>query len=163
MDEWRGYAGVLIRRWPIVVATTAIAILAAFLVTLATVPVYEATAVVALSPATLSVPATNQSPPYYLTVDSPSHLPRAFTPAYYVALLKSSSVANTVAPASSITPMTSSMTGSVAPDSLRQTKYVRFSMVASKLRWNSECVLVSGWRDTIIPSQRVVSNATHSL
>ncbi len=71
----------------------ALAMAAAALVSLTMKPAYETTAFIALSPATVSVPLSNQSPPYYLMVDSPRRLPIAFTPTYYVALLKSVSVA----------------------------------------------------------------------
>jgi capsular polysaccharide biosynthesis protein len=83
------FLDVLTRRWRLVGALTVLAMVAAALVSLSIKPTYESTAVIALAPATLSVPTSNQSPPYYLTVDALSRLPKAFTPAYYVALLKS--------------------------------------------------------------------------
>jgi capsular polysaccharide biosynthesis protein len=98
---------VLIRRWRVVAAMTVLAMLAAALVNLTAQPTYEATAIVVLSPATLSVPPSNQSPPYYLMVDSPRRLPTAFTPAYYVALLKSISASPAARAAITISPNTS--------------------------------------------------------
>ena len=91
------YFDVLIRRWKFVVAMPVLAILAAALVSLATRPTYEATAVIALSPATLSVPTTSQAPPYYLMVDSPQHLPTTYSPAYYVDILEGNEVATQAA------------------------------------------------------------------
>ncbi len=88
-NPFQSFLDVLIRRWRLVGALTVLAMVAAALVSLISQPAYETTAVIALAPATLSVPVSNQSPPYYLTVDASSRLPRAFTPAYYVALLKS--------------------------------------------------------------------------
>ncbi len=90
------YLDVLIRRWTWLVGMTLLGILAAAVVTAATRPVYEATAVIALSPATLSVPVSSQAPPYYLLVDSPSHLPAAHSPAFYIDLLKSGDMAQAV-------------------------------------------------------------------
>jgi len=80
------------RRGQIILAMPALALLAALVVTFAQKPVYEATATIALAPATLSIPTTNQLPPYYLMVDAPRHLPPAYTPAYYLALLKDASL-----------------------------------------------------------------------
>lgn len=96
------YFNTLVRRWQIVLAMPILAMLAAVLVTFATKPTYEATATIALAPATLSIPTTNQLPPYYLTVDSPRRLPIAYTPTYYVALLKDASIVNQVAPRAAI-------------------------------------------------------------
>ncbi len=97
------YIDVLIRRWKFVLTLPVLAAIAAALVSFAMKPTYEATAVIALSPATLSVPTTAQAPPYYLMVDSPRRLPTAFTPAYYVALLKSDEVVAQVAPQAAVT------------------------------------------------------------
>ncbi len=97
-DLLRGYLDVLIRRWYIVLAMAVLAVGAALLVTLATRPTFETTAVIALSPATLAVPASNQAPPYYYVVDSPRRLPTAFTPAAYLALLKGADVLEAVKP-----------------------------------------------------------------
>ena len=96
MNGSRDYLDVLIRRWLFVLAMPVLAIVAAFAVTMFTQPTYEATAIIVLSPATVSVPITGQVPPYYLSVDSPRRLPTAFTPTYYVALLKSDAVASQV-------------------------------------------------------------------
>jgi capsular polysaccharide biosynthesis protein len=103
MNALRDYFDVLIQRWKLVLAMPILAMIAAALVTLTMKPTYEATAIIALAPATLSVPTANQAPPYYLVVDSPRHLPIAYTPAYYVALLKSAEVVNAVAPTVSVT------------------------------------------------------------
>lgn len=103
MNNRRDYVDVLLRRWPIVAAMPILAVLTAAIVGLAAKPVYEASAVIALAPSTLSVPAANQAPPYYLMVDASSRLPTAFTPAYYVALLNSADVVNAVAPATAVT------------------------------------------------------------
>src|SRR5574341_1150245 len=88
-NPFQGFLDVLIRRWRLIGGLTVLAIVAAAIVSLTIKPAYETTAVIALAPATLSVPTSNQSPPYYLTVDASGRLPRAFTPAYYIALLKS--------------------------------------------------------------------------
>ncbi len=85
----QAFLDVLVHRWRVVGTMAVLAMLAAALVSLTQRPTYEATALIALSPATLSIPPSNQSPPYYLMVDSPRRLPIAYTPAYYVALLKS--------------------------------------------------------------------------
>ncbi len=98
----QGLFDVLIRRWHLVGALTVLAMVAAALVSLTTKPAYETTAVIALAQATLSVPASNQSSPYYLTVDASSRMPKAFTPAYYVALLKSMPAAQAAQAAVSI-------------------------------------------------------------
>ncbi len=97
MTDWRSFFDVLVRRWQVVVGLTALALLAALGGTMATRPSYEATAVIALAPATLSIPTANQVPPYYLMVDSTHQLPIAYTPAYYVALLESAEVTAKVA------------------------------------------------------------------
>lgn len=97
-NDLQGYARLLIRRWRLVSATTILAALAAVAVSAAIPPTFEATAMIALAPATLSVPTANQVPPYYLTVDSPNRLPTAYTPAYYVAFLKSADIASAVTP-----------------------------------------------------------------
>lgn len=92
------YFDVLIHRWKFVLAIPVLAIIAAALVSFAIRPTYEATAIIALSPATLSVPTTSQAPPYYLMVDSPQHLPIAYSPAYYIDVLKSNEVVAQAAP-----------------------------------------------------------------
>jgi uncharacterized protein involved in exopolysaccharide biosynthesis len=94
---------VVIRRWKIITAMPILAVIAATLVSMATRPTYEATAIIALSPATLSVPTSNQAPPYYLMVDSPQRLPVTYSPAYYIDILRSSEVATKVAPAAAVT------------------------------------------------------------
>jgi uncharacterized protein involved in exopolysaccharide biosynthesis len=96
--DLRDYFDVLIRRWQIVAAMPILAALAAALVTFTLKPTYEATATVALAPSTISVLISTQQPPYYLLVDSPRHLPTAFTPAYYVSVLQSADVVNVVTP-----------------------------------------------------------------
>ncbi len=98
----QAFLDALIRRWRLVGALTLLAMVAAALVSLSIKPTYEATAVIALAPSTLSVPTSNQSPPYYLTVDAFARLPKAFTPAYYIALLKSVPVAQAAQAAVSI-------------------------------------------------------------
>jgi len=90
------YLDALLRRWRVIVAMPIVAALAALAVSLAQTPQFEATALIALAPATLSVPVSNQAPPYYLTAPSPAQLPPAFTPAYYLAQLKSAEVVNQV-------------------------------------------------------------------
>ncbi|MBI3914077.1 MAG: hypothetical protein HY327_07815 [Chloroflexi bacterium] len=95
---FREYFDTLLRRWQIVVAMPLLAALAAALISLAQPVTYEATAMIALAPATLSVPTSNQAPPYYLTADSPRQLPPAYTPTHYIALLKSAEVVNAVRP-----------------------------------------------------------------
>ena len=94
---------VVIRRWMILVAMPLLAVIAATLVSMATGPTYEATAIIALSPATLSVPTSSQAPPYYLMVDSPQRLPVTYSPAYYIDILKSSEVTAKAAPAAAVT------------------------------------------------------------
>ncbi|MCL4486912.1 MAG: Wzz/FepE/Etk N-terminal domain-containing protein [Chloroflexi bacterium] len=96
--DLREYLDVIIRRWRLIVALTIAAAGVAGIISLATKPAYEATATIALAPATVSVPTTGQAPPYYLTVDSPRHLPIAFSPAYYVAILNGADVAAQVSP-----------------------------------------------------------------
>jgi uncharacterized protein involved in exopolysaccharide biosynthesis len=103
MNDARDYFDVLVRRWWIVLAMPILAMIAAAFVTLMIKPTYEATAVLALAPSTLSIPTVNQSPPYYLMVDSPRHLPTAYTPTYYVALLRGAEVVNAVAPRVAVT------------------------------------------------------------
>ncbi len=97
------YLDVLLHRWRVVFAMPLLAALVAAGVSLATPPTYEATAIIALAPATLSVPITTQAPPYYLLVDSPRQLPTAFSPTFYVALLKSPEVEQAVKPQTSAT------------------------------------------------------------
>jgi capsular polysaccharide biosynthesis protein len=92
----------LIRRWKFVVAMPVLAAIAAALVSFAMKPTYEATAVIALSPATLSIPTTSQAPPYYLMVDSPQHLPLAYSPTYYLALLSGNDVVAQTAPQAAV-------------------------------------------------------------
>lgn len=93
---WRDYLNVLLRRWQIFIVMPILAMIAAAVVSLLSPTTYEATAIVALNPSTLSVPSLNQSPPYYLMVDSPNHLPTAYSPAFYVEMLKSADVVNSV-------------------------------------------------------------------
>ena len=97
-NELYDYLDVLIRHWKVVLAMPVLAILAAALASLAIKPEYEATAVVALAPATLSIPTANQVPPYYIVVDSPRRLPVAYTPSFYISVLKGADVVNAVAP-----------------------------------------------------------------
>lgn len=92
------YLDVLIRRWRILIAMPILAMLAAAVVSFLSPTVYEATAIIALNPSTLSVPSLNQSPPYYLMVDSPNHLPVAYSPAFYVEMLKSNDIVNAAKP-----------------------------------------------------------------
>ncbi len=93
-----GYINVLIRRWRIVIGMPLLAIFAAAIVTWLTPPAYQVTAVIALVPSTLSIPSLNQSPPYYVMVDQPSHLPIAYGPSFYIELLKSADVVNAASP-----------------------------------------------------------------
>jgi capsular polysaccharide biosynthesis protein len=93
---WRDYLDVLLRRWQVLIAMPILAMIAAAIVSFLSPTIYEATALVALNPSTLSVPSLNQSPPYYLMVDSPNHLPTAYSPAFYVELLKSAEVVSAV-------------------------------------------------------------------
>jgi uncharacterized protein involved in exopolysaccharide biosynthesis len=97
------YLDVLIRRWKWVASMTILGVAVAALLTLAAKPTFEATSVISVAPATLSVPTANQVPPYYLLVDSPRRLPIAFTPAYYVAVLKSAEVVGAVSPSVPVT------------------------------------------------------------
>jgi capsular polysaccharide biosynthesis protein len=96
--NFRKYLDVLIRRWQIVVAMPLLAILAAALVTLALKPTYETTATIALAPTTVSISLANQLPPYYLMVNDPRRLPTAYTPTYYVAILKGADVVDAAKP-----------------------------------------------------------------
>ncbi len=98
MNDLRDYVDVLIRRWKLVIAMTVLATLAAAAVSFVARPVFEARAMIVVSPATLSVPTANQVPPYYLMVDSPRQLPVAYTPSYYIALLTSAEVVEAVHP-----------------------------------------------------------------
>ena len=101
-SDLRDYLDVLIRQWKLLLAMPILAIAAAALISFVVKPTYEATATIALAPTTLSIPTANQVPPYYLMVDSPRRLPIAYTPTYYVALLKSAEVVNAVAPQTSV-------------------------------------------------------------
>lgn len=101
--DWRAYLDVLIRRWYVVVAMPLLAILAATLSTLALKPTYEATATLALAPTTVSISLANQLPPYYLMVSEPRRLPIAFTPTYYVAILKGADVVSVAKPQAAVT------------------------------------------------------------
>lgn len=96
--DLREYFDILIRRWQIIAAMVVIAVITFVGVTVLTKPTYEATATIALAPSTVSVSISSQVPPYYLMVD-PSHpLPTAYTPTYYIAILKSSEVVDAVTP-----------------------------------------------------------------
>ncbi len=95
------YLDWLLRRWKILVSLPLLAALVAAGASFATPATYEATALIALVPATLSVPASNQAAPYYLLVDSPRQLPTAYSPVYYIALLKSPEVVRDIAPQTS--------------------------------------------------------------
>lgn len=94
----RDYFDVLIRQWKLVLVMPVVAMIAAALVGLWQPPIFEATAIIVLAPATLSVPTSSQVPPYYLLVDSPRQLPTAYTPAYYLALLRGAEVVDAVSP-----------------------------------------------------------------
>ncbi|MBI3742256.1 MAG: hypothetical protein HY257_10955, partial [Chloroflexi bacterium] len=83
------YFDILLKHARVIVALTFIAALAAALFSFAQPATYEATALIALAPATLSVPTSNQAAPYYLTIDAARQLPPQFTPAYFLAQLKS--------------------------------------------------------------------------
>ena len=96
--DLRAYFDVLIHRWKFVFAMPVLAMIAAALVSFTTQPTYEATAVIALSPATISVPTSDQAPPYYLMVNSPGNLPTTYSPAYYIALLEGNDVVSQVVP-----------------------------------------------------------------
>lgn len=102
-SDFRKYLDVLIRRWQLVVAMPLVAMLAAALVTFTLKPTYEATATLALAPSTVAVALSNLLPPYYLMVDEPRHLPTAYTPTYYLALLNSADVVNAAKPQAAIT------------------------------------------------------------
>jgi capsular polysaccharide biosynthesis protein len=99
---FRDYFDVLIRRWYIVVAMPLLAMLAAALVTFALKPAYEATATLALAPTTVSISLANQLPPYYLMVSDPRRLPTAYTPTYYVAVLKGADVVSAAKPQAAV-------------------------------------------------------------
>jgi capsular polysaccharide biosynthesis protein len=101
--NFHAFLDVLIRRWQIVVAMPALAMLTAALVTLALKPTYEATATIALAPSTVAVSLSNLLPPYYLMVDDPRRLPLAFTPTYYLTILKGADVVNAAKPHGAIT------------------------------------------------------------
>ena len=90
--DLRNMIDILIRRWQVIVAMPVLAAIVAVIVTWAIKPTYEATATLALAPSTVSISLANQLPPYYLMVDSPQHLPTAYTPTYYVAMLKGADV-----------------------------------------------------------------------
>ncbi|MBI5652217.1 MAG: hypothetical protein HZC40_17510 [Chloroflexi bacterium] len=98
MQDTRNYFATLTRRWQVVLAMPILAMLSAALVTFTLKPTYEATAIIALAPTTLAIPTSSQLPPYYLMVDSPRRLPIAFTPAYYIAILKDARIVDQVAP-----------------------------------------------------------------
>ncbi|MCI0476313.1 MAG: Wzz/FepE/Etk N-terminal domain-containing protein [Anaerolineales bacterium] len=102
-SDWRAYLDVLIRRWYIVVAMPLLAMLAAALATFALKPTYEATATIALAPATVSISLANQLPPYYLVVSDPRRLPIAYTPTYYIAILKGADVVSAAKPQVAVT------------------------------------------------------------
>ncbi len=101
--DLRDYLDALIRRWQFVLAMPILAMLAAALVTLALKPTYEATATLALAPSTVSISLANQLPPYYLMVDSPRNLPTAYTPTYYIAILKGADVVSAAQPRAAVT------------------------------------------------------------
>jgi capsular polysaccharide biosynthesis protein len=101
--DLRQWLDVVIRRWQIVVAMPIIAIIAFAGATLFIKPTYEATATIALAPSTVSISLANQLPPYYLMVDSPHHLPIAYTPTYYIAVLKGADVVAAAKPQAAIT------------------------------------------------------------
>ena len=100
---FRDYLDVLIRRWYIVVAMPILAMIAAAVVTFAIKPTYEATATIALAPTTVSISLANQLPPYYLMVNDPRHLPIAYTPTYYVAILQGADVVSAAKPQAAVT------------------------------------------------------------
>jgi hypothetical protein len=101
----RGYLDMVTRRgrWRILVAMPILAMSAAAVLTVLSPTIYQTTAVVALNPSSLSVPSLNQSPPYYLMVDSPSHLPTVYSPVFYIELLKGAEVVNAAKPAVPVT------------------------------------------------------------
>lgn len=90
--DLRDYIDILIRRWKFVIAMPILAAMTAAIISFAVKPVYQATATIALAPATVSVSLSNLLPPYYLMVDSPRNLPPAYTPTYYIAMLKGADV-----------------------------------------------------------------------
>lgn len=98
----RDYLDILIRRWQVIVAMPILAMFAAGVVTMTVKPTYEATATLALAPSTVSISLASQLPPYYLMVDSPRHLPVAFTPTYYIALIKGADVVTAAQPRAAI-------------------------------------------------------------
>ena len=100
--DLRNLIDILIRRWRIIVALPVLAVIVAVIVTFAIKPTYEATATLALAPSTVSISLSNQLPPYYLMVDSPRHLPTAYTPTYYIAILNGADVVNAAQPRASI-------------------------------------------------------------
>ncbi|MBI5035646.1 MAG: hypothetical protein HZB51_34570 [Chloroflexi bacterium] len=100
--DLHNYIDVLIRRWQIILAMPVLAIIVAVGVTFAIKPTYEATTTLALAPSTVSISLSNQLPPYYLMVDSPRHLPTAYTPTYYIAILKGADVVNAAKPRATI-------------------------------------------------------------
>lgn len=101
--DLREYIDILIHRWKFVLAMPILAAIAAALVTFALKPAYQATATIALAPATVSVSLSNLLPPYYLMVDSPRNLPPAYTPTYYIAMLKGADVVAVAQTRSTIT------------------------------------------------------------
>lgn len=166
MNARRDYFDVLIRRWKLVLAMPILAMTAAALVTLTTQPTYEATAIIALSPATLSVPTANQAPPYYLVVDSPRHLPTAYTPAYYVALLKGDDVVAQVAPLAAVTIAPSGNDKSLIEITARGDDPKQVAATANK--WAQvgaariqQVLLPSG--DTAAAAQKELEAAEHAL
>ncbi|MBM3127914.1 MAG: hypothetical protein FJ009_04670 [Chloroflexi bacterium] len=102
-NDLRRSFDVLIRRWRIVIAMPLLAMLAAALVTFALKPTYEATATIALAPSTVAVSLSNLLPPYYLMVDDPRRLPIAYTPTYYLAILRGADVVSAAKPPAAIT------------------------------------------------------------
>lgn len=101
--DLRDYLDALIRHWKLVLAMPVLAALATALVTIAIKPTYEATATLALAPSTVSISLSNQLPPYYLMVDSPLHLPTAYTPTFYIAILKGADVVSAAQPRAAVT------------------------------------------------------------
>lgn len=99
----RDYFDVVIRRWKFVFAMPVLAILAAALVTGLSKPTFQATATIALAPSTVAVSLSNLLPPYYLAVDSPRRLPTAYTPTYYITVLKDAEVVNAAQARAAIT------------------------------------------------------------
>lgn len=101
--DLRNYLDVLIRRGKFVLAMPLVAVMVAALATFAIQPTYQATATIALAPSTVSVSLANLLPPYYLMVDSPRNLPTAYTPAYYIAILKGAEVVDAAQPRAAMT------------------------------------------------------------